>query len=317
MESCRVILSDHNNAYYNMAMDEAMLENFINNDPTPVLRIYGWEPEAFSFGVGQDAEDNFNIEECRKRGMAFVRRMTGGGVLFHSGDISYSIVASLKDLGCEGSVVASYKTICAFLIEMYKGLGLQAGFAGEAGTVGAYCNTPLPKRRDIDLCMASNEKYDILVGKRKLGGNAQKRRGSAILQHGSIPLSATISRSREFVKDPSMVDSLCATSLGEVIGREISYKEAEERLVKSFEKVFHCHCEEAVVCVSADEAILPIDAPIGKIASSVASLPPRNDSVKNYNSSECELFNNLLQNKYSTDLWNLERRDDRKKAVLA
>jgi lipoate-protein ligase A len=281
----RVILSDHNNAYHNMAMDEAILENFINNDPAPVLRIYGWEPEAFSFGVGQDAEDNFNIEECRKRGMDIVRRMTGGGVLFHSGDISYSIVASLKDLGCEGSVVASYKTICAFLIEMYNGLGLQAGFAaeinnGDSSNFSESCQEKI-KTVPLNLCMASNEKYDILVDGKKLGGNAQKRRGSAILQHGSIPLSATFSRSREFVKDPCLVDSLGAISLGEAIGRNISYGEAEERLLDVFKRTFSRSCQLT-----------------------------RNESVSG-------IAKELLMSKYSTDLWNLERRDDRKKAVLA
>lgn len=266
-----------------MAMDEAILENFIDNDPTPVLRIYGWEPEAFSFGVAQAPDDNLNIDKCRKSGMAFVRRMTGGGLLFHSGDISYSIVASLKDLGCEGSVVASYKTICAFLIEMYKGLGLQAGFAGEAGSAGAIHELPLlpQKRLTIDLCMASNEKYDILVNGRKLGGNAQKRRGAAILQHGSIPLSATLARSREFVKDPNLVDSLGALSLGEAIGRNIRYDEAEVRLLDAFSRTFHARLQ-----------------------------PKRNECVT-------EIAKELFSAKYSTDLWNLERRDDRKKAVVA
>ncbi len=218
-----------------------------------------------------------------------MRRMTGGGVLFHSGDISYSIVSSTADIGCEGSVVGSYKIICSFLMDMYKGLGLKAGFAGSEGKAGPIARPP----KGPDLCMASNEKYDILINGRKLGGNAQMRRARAILQHGSIPLKDSLAASRKFVKEKSTVDRIDATSLGEAIGREISYEEAEARLVEAFERTFYCHCEGTKIH------------------------PPRNDSVNNLTAEETELFKGLLKNKYVTRGWNIERIDGRKKAVVA
>jgi lipoyl(octanoyl) transferase len=285
----RLISSGYLDAYSNMAFDEAILESYLRLGGPPTLRIYGWDPRAFSFGCSQDPRVNFNIEECERQGVQYVRRMTGGGVLFHSGDISYSIVSSTADIGCEGSVVGSYKTICSFLTDMYKGLGLKAGFAVAEGKAGPAARPP----KGPDLCMASNEKYDILINGRKLGGNAQKRRACAILQHGSIPLKDSLAASREFLKETSMVDSLDAISLGEAVGREISYEEAEKRLVEAFERTFHCHCDGA------------------KIG------PPPNDGVNSLTSEETGLFKDLLKNKYATRGWNVERIDDRKKAVLA
>jgi lipoate-protein ligase A len=62
--------------------------------------------------------------------------------------------------------------------------GLAAGFASAAAPPGA---PPLGERTVF--CFAGMERCDILVGGRKIGGNAQRRTRSALFQHGSIPLS--------------------------------------------------------------------------------------------------------------------------------
>jgi lipoyl(octanoyl) transferase len=276
----RLILSEEADPYSNMAMDEALLEGYLELGLGPVLRIYGWKPVSFSFGYFQDPLVNFNIKECELRGMKFVRRITGGGVLYHHDDISYSIIASPEDFGSAVSVVESFKRTCAFLINMYKKMGIDAGFACDRKDYEKrYIR---PSLADPNLCMASHEKYDIVSGDRKLGGNAQKRRRGAVMQHGSIPLNDTLSHSKPFLKFSAMAADMNVTSLGQALGQHIRYDEIERLLEASFRQTFGFDMTRTHLTAG-----------------------------------ELEIFEDLVDNKYSTEGWNFERSERCKKAVLA
>ena len=130
-------------------------------------------------GVSQDLSKipkEINIQEYKHN---FSKRMTGGGVLFHGHDISYSLIipnSFMKEL----SVKQSYEKICTFLLEFYKELDLNVMYAKDD------MNTILSKSA---FCQVGFEAYDILANGKKIGGNAQRRAKKAIFQHGSIPLN--------------------------------------------------------------------------------------------------------------------------------
>jgi lipoate-protein ligase A len=166
----------------NMAIDAALLDCFVPGESLPVLRLYGWEPPAFSYGRFQRVADIIDLEKCRENGIAVVRRITGGGVIYHAAELTYSLACPTDFVGNCRSVKDAFFHLTSFLLGFYRELGLDPVHAvdhfGGARQLGG--RTPL--------CFAGIESCDILLAGKKIGGNAQRRLKNAIFQHGSIPL---------------------------------------------------------------------------------------------------------------------------------
>ena len=181
MKSFRLIRSGALTAARNMALDEQIFKRYLK-DGVGVLRLYRWQGPAFTYGFSQDPQRQINLAACAIDGVGVAKRITGGGVLFHDDEITYSFVCSKADVGEPQKLFVDYRNICEFLIRFYASLGLTAGFALEAAGFK-------DKSSAHELCSASHEKYDIVIGEKKIGGNAQKRNRQVIFQHGSIPCS--------------------------------------------------------------------------------------------------------------------------------
>ncbi|WP_456380737.1 lipoate--protein ligase family protein [Hydrogenimonas sp.] len=190
----RLIVNEEVSAAWNMAVDEALLRLFRPGD-TPILRFYRWNP-ALSFGRFSKPAESVDLDLMEKRGVACVRRITGGGILIHGGDISYSLVLP-SSFAKEHGVKGSYRHLCRFLIRFYEKLGLSAAFAGDSG---------LPESRSR-ICLAGREAYDIVIDGEKIGGNAQRHTREAMLQHGSIPLRYDYERFESLFLAPSGLES--------------------------------------------------------------------------------------------------------------
>jgi len=159
MKTFRLIRSKAGNAAYNMTLDKGIFLRYLE-DGIPVLRLYSWEAPSLTYGISQKPGNEINLNQCNRDGVQVAQRMTGGGVLFHHNEITYSLVCSKEDIGEEEKVFVSYRHICAFLMYFYKSLGLKASFAFEADD---FKNKGLPH----ELCSAAHEKYDIVIGKEK------------------------------------------------------------------------------------------------------------------------------------------------------
>lgn len=194
----------------NMAVDEALLEHFDPEVSLPVLRLYGWQPPAFSLGRYQQAAEVLDLDLCARRGVPVVRRITGGGVIYHAEELTYSIVCAPRDVAEAGTVKESFARLCGFLIRTYGKLGLQAGFAVNHAPAGARLGGRTA------FCFAGKEEYDIVVGGRKLGGNAQRRAKGVLFQHGSVPLRPAVSAAVPFLRDKVPGLDASTTSLGEL-----------------------------------------------------------------------------------------------------
>lgn len=175
----RILDTASADAATNMAIDETLLRSYSLRASAPTFRVYGWDPEALSLGYSQDAREVLGPDISNP----FVRRITGGGVIRHGDEITYSLTCAKEDLGIPSSVTSSYKTVSSFLITFYNRLGLDAAFACDVAGPGEKLGAPSP------FCFDAKEKYDIVVAGRKMGGSAQKRSRNAIFQHGSIPLA--------------------------------------------------------------------------------------------------------------------------------
>lgn len=212
-----LLTSPRLSAKANMLTDKGLFEDFKLSD-MPIFRVYAWEP-SYTYGVSQNIDTIKHLEQLKKYDENHAQRMTGGGILFHGNDISYSLViptAYVHNL----SVKESYEYICSFLLEFYKALGLNPIYAKDLEDIH------LSKS---NYCQEGFEPYDILVDGKKVGGNAQRRTKESIFQHGSISIdNATY----------SMGHSL------EDLGVKISSQEAKALLVKSFSHTFNVLFEE-------------------------------------------------------------------------
>jgi lipoate-protein ligase A len=209
LDSFRFIDSNKATARENMAIDEALF-SFFDEDSKPIFRLYNWTC-SYSVGVNQP----FSIAKIQNNDYA--KRMTGGGVLFHGNDISYSFILNSSLL--KGySVKKSYEIICLFLMKFYKSIGLSAYFAKDDSNISFSKNA---------FCQLGFEEYDILINGKKIGGNAQKRNKKVIFQHGSISLN-----------------NICnwASNSGfnlQDFGVYLSINQAKDKLLEAFESSFN------------------------------------------------------------------------------
>lgn len=169
----RVVGLEVHDAYFNMAIDETLLERVREKKSPPTIRFYRWSPSAVSIGRFQSMEEEVNVEKCRELGLDYVRRITGGGAVYHDikGEITYSIVAPEKEF--PKGIRESYKEICGCIINGLAALKIEAEFA------------PI---------------NDILVKGKKISGNAQTRRNGVLLQHGTILYSLDVGRMFSLLK---------------------------------------------------------------------------------------------------------------------
>lgn len=213
----RLLKSFNKSAKTNMSIDKSLVECFdINNKA--VLRFYTWE-KSFTVGLSQDVNDYTNEYLSYNNNCA--KRMTGGGVLFHGHDVSYSLLFPSLLLGNK-SVKESYEYICSFLLNFYKSLGLDAKYAKDDE------NITLSKS---NFCQVGYEAYDIVVNGIKIGGNAQKRSRNMIFQHGSIPIKEINNKEEA---GHSLLD----------LGIILTYEETIDKLINAFKKTFDVKLEE-------------------------------------------------------------------------
>ncbi|MDH5266910.1 MAG: lipoate--protein ligase family protein [Candidatus Bathyarchaeota archaeon] len=221
----RLLELEVKDAFTNMAVDEAVLSARISNTVPNTLRFYRWKPSAVSVGRFQDVFNEVYVENCRKHEVDIVRRITGGGAVYHDhvGEITYSVVVKESDLGLR-DVASTYDMICKGLIEAAKILGISADFnAGD------------PKK-----CP------NVTINRRKISGSAQSRKKGVLLQHGTFLLDTNLEKMFTFLRVPWARTCLEVipiaekrlTSVKEELGTSISIKEAQNALVQGFQKTF-------------------------------------------------------------------------------
>ena len=211
----------------NMAIDEALLDSFDPERSTPVLRLYGWNPPALSFGRFQDAGKVLNLERCRADGVSVVQRITGGGVIYHADELTYAIVCAPQHLPAETTIKESFRFLTGFLLTFYRELGLPAAYAADMPEEMPRLGKRTP------FCFAGRESYDILIDGRKIGGNAQRRMKNAVFQHGSIPLMDRVATGIGFLRErPSGLDRSVADLT--MLGVNIPEEGLKKRLAAAF-----------------------------------------------------------------------------------
>jgi len=223
VKTWRLLKLRANNAFTNMAVDEAVATARIAERVPNTLRFYRWMPSAVSVGRFQDLSDTVHIEDCRQHGVDIVRRISGGGTVYHDsqGEITYSAVVKERDLGST-DVVYAYNKICNGLIEAARNLGINTNFSP-----GDQRNCP-----------------NLAVSGRKISGSSQYHKGGVLLQHGTFLLNVDLEKMFTYLRVPwaqTIGNVVCVasekiTSVKKELNHYVSVQEACEALINGFQK---------------------------------------------------------------------------------
>lgn len=158
--------AERRSAALNMAMDEALLESAA----MPAIRFYGWVLPALSFGYFG------RFDEAQKvgAGRELVRRWTGGGIVLHETDLTYSIVVPAAESYSVRSPLELYSDVHAAIRDVLI----------QGGAPAMLANFASPKISDA--CFANAVRADVLIDGEKIAGAAQRRTRVGLLQQGSI-----------------------------------------------------------------------------------------------------------------------------------
>jgi lipoate-protein ligase A len=177
METWYLIRSGPGAPAYNMALDEALLE-CAPLLGLPVLRFYGWTEPAATFGYLQSYSQAAALTRLRP----LVRRPTGGGVVPHDADWTYSVVFPAQHGWHRLKAAESYR-------RLHEWMGAAFARLDVAATLAAESQKEIP-----GACFAGPEKADLLWGGRKIAGAAQRRSRTGLLIQGSVQPPAALDR---------------------------------------------------------------------------------------------------------------------------
>lgn len=194
----------------NMAVDEWLAETAA----FPVLRSYRWAPGWGSFGYF------VKTAELPPLDLRWVRRWTGGGIVDHRADWTYTLFIPRGQGLAEARGAESYRIIHAALVAALQTGGHPVNLAGpSAPALGGEC-------------FLKPVEHDVLdVAARKIAGAGQRRTTRGLLHQGSVAVScsheealahalATRVETRDFSPDPSLLAEKIAVRYGSGVWNE-------------------------------------------------------------------------------------------------
>src|SRR5277367_416911 len=173
-------------AAFNMALDEALLRSAMKRG-RPLLRVYSWEEPAVTFGYFQkypaQLADDYEV----------VRRSTGGGVVYHVKDTTYTVVVP------PGHSLHVMKTADAYGV-LHKAVA--AAFESQPQLHDAELYSPQGQYE----CFQKPVRGDVVTDGRKLAGGAQRRTKAGMLHQGSIDAKISAEQLRRGFRETLEVD---------------------------------------------------------------------------------------------------------------
>ncbi|MFW9928037.1 MAG: biotin/lipoate A/B protein ligase family protein [Candidatus Thorarchaeota archaeon] len=207
----------------NMAIDEAIFRlKIMKYSSIPnTVRFYRWNPSSVSIGKNQSLYNEVDVDACKKNNISIVRRISGGGAVFHmfEGEITYSIITDMASIGVSNFQEA-YNRI---LLALTKGLN-KLSLNANQGQIN---------------CPA------LFINSKKISGNAQASSGNILLQHGTVlirynpELMYTVLKARPDKPRTKMIQSVYAyiTTL-EQLGVTTDFPTIVSNLTKGFFEEF-------------------------------------------------------------------------------
>jgi lipoate-protein ligase A len=218
-EQWRLLKTEDNSAFTNMAIDKAVMVSCSRGKIPPTVRFYTWKPPAISIGYFQSLNEEVDLDACKSLGVEFVRRITGGGAVFHDKELTYSIIIPESNLKVPKNILESYRRICGAVVKGLKHLWIESKYA------------PI---------------NDIIVNNKKISGSAQTRKSKTVLQHGTVLMDVDVDKMFKLLKVPNekIKDKLIAdvkqrvTSIKHISDNNVTFNETSDAMKIGFEEEF-------------------------------------------------------------------------------
>jgi len=142
----------------NLAIEEYALKNL---DPNETYLLFYINQPSIIIGKNQNTIEEINTEYVDENGIIVVRRLSGGGAVYHDlGNLNFSFIT--KD---DGESFHNFLKFTEPVIKALKKLGVNAELSGR---------------------------NDIQVGERKISGNAQFSTRGRMFSHGTLMLDSEL-----------------------------------------------------------------------------------------------------------------------------
>jgi lipoate-protein ligase A len=219
MNAFRLIVDAPSDARNNMAVDEALMLGQGRPESVPTLRFYTWSEDALSIGYFQSVREFDKPSRYGSKPSSVVRRLTGGGVVRHGHDLTFSITATMPNPLIPSAVKDSY---------------LKINEAVRIGLKQIYPTLDYADCRDVKsmrerqkdrVCFEKPDCHDLLLNGKKILGASQRRIGNKFLHQSSLTADQPY---------PVLIDRLIEAFSGSwKIGFELSALTAEEKELAS------------------------------------------------------------------------------------
>ncbi len=198
------------NPYFNLATEEYLFKNKTED----IFMLWRNEPSII-VGKHQNTLSEINYEYVKENNIKVVRRLTGGGAVFHDlGNVNFTFIQTGDD-----EKLVDFRKYTAPIIEVLKKIGIEAKFEGR---------------------------NDLTIDGKKFSGNAEHVFKNRILHHGTLLFSATINNLTEALKvDESKFNDKAVksvrsrvTNISEHLQKEISVEDFIELIYSNIKEMY-------------------------------------------------------------------------------
>ena len=205
----RLIEYSHKDPAFNLAIEEAILRYHLERNGPCTLRLW-LNPPSVVLGCFQGVDGNVNLKYCMDNGIKVLRRISGGGTVYHDyGNLNYTLITSNNLFnGALKDVKTSYHILCSGLVEALRSLGVKAVEAGG----------------------------NITINGKKVSGSAQHRLYSSMLHHGTLMIKVNMNQLGKALNIRNPGKDL--TNLNEHLPDNVSILEIRDAIVRMYEKRF-------------------------------------------------------------------------------
>ena len=211
----KIIINNHTDPYFNLACEQYMLEN----SDGEIVMLWRNSPSVI-IGKNQNTYAELNIDYVLENKIKVVRRLTGGGAVFHDlGNINFTFITPEKD--CKA---LDFQRFTKPVIDTLNELNVPAELSGR---------------------------NDIVVDGRKISGNAQTSYNGKIMHHGTLLFSANMSK-LEGALNPNK-EKLSTKGIKSVKSRVGNITDLYEVTPEKFTESFLKRFDGNTVCISESE----------------------------------------------------------------